>query len=488
MPHQQGQQNGKRFFAPTVSDKDRILLQTKYEKVYLGRHREAFKPDVPSDAMYISEPFGRTITNTSADLLFGEPVGIVPDSDDEAGKTFLDEFKDVNPFIQRMLWEASVTQSFSGSSIIEMTFEEGDDTPKPLFHDPRHWFPTVDAMGNVISHTLCFVINVGEAEFVWKRVHTKGFVENMLFPVGSDGFKSGSRLLIDPSNLGERIPMSTIGVDISDEPQPTGVEDDFLVHQVPNMSLPGTIHGMSDYTGLATLMSALNALTSFSYMVVEKHSDPLIEIPEQSVDEENEAELADAFNNGDARAIEVNAEEKGTTRYVTWDAKLDALFTSRTNTLMSLATYSEMAPGLIGLEDSNLPESGKALRMRFARTLRKIQRKQRHWEEAIMWILSTSQKMLGQEPSSYSIVFSDGLPEDELAFLENLLIEKDLGVKSNETIIREALAQQGFTEEMIEAEIIRINEATAVRRGAEVGVPDIFERSVEVSTDGTEAQ
>lgn len=483
MPHD-GSHPGKQYFTP-YSDEDRIKVQTEYEMIYLGNHRVAFNPIIPVDAMYIPEPFAKTITLTSADLLFGEPINIVHSAEDQEGKDFLESFNDANPLFQRNLWDASVTQSFTGESIVELVLEEGAVAPSPLFHDPRHWIPTIDEMGNITAHTLCFIVRQGNAEYLWKRIHTIGFIENQLFALQPSVSSKAQSRFVSEARIIRQVPMSTIGMDISEGPVATGV-DEFLVHQVKNMSLPSSVHGMSDYMGMRELMSALNSLTSSAFAVIEKHSDPIMEVPEETVDEQNEAEFAKAWNSGDAKAIEVNPEEKGTTRYITWDAKLEPLFELRRNVLRSLASSSEIAPGLIGLEDEPLPESGKALRLRFSRTLRKSQRKQLHWKEAIIWILKTSQLMMGTtDLSSYSVVFSDGLPEDEGSLVQMLSAEKELGIKSEETIIREGLSEQGYTQDMIESELERIATEKASRRGAEVGVPSLFERSVDVAEDGT---
>ena len=481
----------KRFFVPD-GEEARIKQQIKYEQVYDGHHQDAFEPSLPSDnSLYIQELIGRAISNTSADMVFGEEVSVsVADKNDEQSSEFLDLFQDQNETMAQMLWEAEALRSYMGGVVIELKKEEEDSTPRPVLHDPRHWHAVTDAMGRITAHVLSFIVYQDTKPYLLKRIHRKGTIETQLYTIDEKqgGLSSRHSPTVPEDMIGLRVPLNTIGLEVPDE-EPTGVPDDFLVTYVPNMHKPGQIQGISDYQGIMELMSELNSLSSFAHYILERHSDPIIETSSGVVDDRGIALSAEEVRTStvENKIVMVDPESKGVTRYVTWDSQLGPLFEKINQTIRSIASYTDMSPGLLGFEEeSNFPESGKALRIRFGRTIRRTQRSQRVWERAIKWVLETSQKIMGLEPTNFIVKFSDGIKGDELEVLERLLMERDLNAKSTETIRTEILAQQGYSAEDIEEEEKRIKDEQATRVGAESRISDLFTRDTEIATDGTE--
>lgn len=454
-----------RFYIPEGQDV-RINGYTKYEQIFCGHHKEAFNPTVPKGSMYISEGFGQLISFTSADLLFGEGNIVIAPIDKES--VFLDEFMKEHRDFNTTLFEASLTNSYMGDVIIEMYTKEGK--PGYLFHDPRHWTVQLDMNNEIESHTLSFLVKNGDKLYIRQRIHYVGYIENKLFLVEENVFKKD--MGITNKQL-KQMPFSEIGLDEVPDRQ-DGLQGKFLVHHVPNMRMLNAIYGMSDYMGKEQLMNALNMLTSFATFILEKHADPAMEVPDGTLDPDSNVYIREQ------KVFQTNSETKGVPRYITWDGQLQSLFEQRKHVIDMLAMYSEIAPGLLGRSDSGMiPESGRALKIKYARTLQKIARKQRYWKEGILYILQTSQELLGEKPEEFLIEFSDGLPEEAIDDLEQKIAERDLGVTSNETLIEEVGRDKGWGQERIEEEKERLLKEKPTAQGMTTApAPTLFERKV----------
>lgn len=449
----------------------------QYEQIFLGEHEAAFRPTIPENGMYIQEQFGQLISYTSGDLLFGEPVQITGEQagDDE----YFQAWQDDNPDFHTNLFEASLTCSYAGDVLIEM-FQDDEGAPHYRFIDARRWMPEMDDEGNVIAHKISFVVPRGERTYLYQRVHRMGLIEHVLYVIVENDKKeqkeTGELFSLQKVNIGLLYP----GLEPEEQ---TEVFDDFLVYHVPNMRLVNRLYGLSDYLGKESLMNSLNMLTSYANHILERHTDPIVEVPEGVRDQMQGQHVSDM------RLVEVSEELKGTTRYVTWDGHLESLFKQREHVMSMLAAYAEIAPGLLNLkkDQTSVPEAARALRIKYARTLQKIARKRRYWEAAIKYVLTTSQKLQGVDPTQWSVLFADGLPEDYGEYLQDKMLERSLNVQSNESMIREVLQRKGLSNDQIEAEIEQINKERA-RFNTAPQTASPFKRNVEIDGTGEPAE
>lgn len=439
------------FYVPKGDEatKARVERYTKYEQVFVGDHMAAFNPTIPKGAMYINEMFGSLISKTSADLLFGEPPTITADSDSD--KDFIDSVYEWNSTIETRMSEAALSCSYFGDILIELSSNE-DGELKIEFVDPRYWMVKKNLNNDVTEHILSFSFLYEKKRYVRQKIHRKGTIEHKLFEVKND-----TKVLKKKDDIVEELqPVTFASVDpemayLDANPiEETGV-DEFLIFHIPNFKILSSEYGMSDYAGLDSLMNALNMLTSFATMILEKHADPAIEVPVGTLDEDGEVYIAEQ------KTFQTNAETKGIPRYVTWDGQLTALFEQRTHVMQMLALYSEISLGLLGFsENGQIPESGRALRLKYARTLMKIARKQRYWDEGLRFIFSVGSQLLGKEKVDVNIEWDDGLPVDYTEELEQAQLEKTVGVKSNETVVREVLSKLGWDNDMIDKEVEKL--------------------------------
>ena len=162
----------------------------------------------------------------------------------------------------------------------------------------------------------------------------------------------------------------------------------------------------------------------------------------------------------DLEALEVDPEQVGDLpKYLTWDAQLTACFEEIDRLLDYLMLVTETAPAAMGLtsKDGGQAESGKALRFRLMRTLGKINRKKRFFDEALKKSLFAAQALRyefggGPAPEAVSIEWKDGLPDDPSETAEVLNSRKNMGTMS----LRRALTIDGLRGEALEEEISEI--------------------------------
>jgi hypothetical protein len=124
-----------------------------------------------------------------------------------------------------------------------------------------------------------------------------------------------------------------------------------------------------------------------------------------------------------------------------------------------LMLVTETAPAAIGLtsKDGGQAESGKALRFRLMRTLGKVNRKQRFFDQALRNVLYAAQVLDathggGPAPQEVSIEWRDGLPDDPSETAEVLNSRKNMGTMS----LRRALTVDGLRGQALEDEIAEI--------------------------------
>lgn len=466
------------FYVPK-SEADRIHRYTKYEDIFLGNHKQAFNPKINfndgDDNLYITELVGQLISFTSADYLFGESITITCETKDD--KFLEDDFYAANKTFETNLYEAGLSNSYFGDIVIELKVTDGK--PIVMFHDPRLYMCVMDENNEPKQKILSFVIRKGEATYIYRRIHEVGTVTNKLYQISTSvDLKRTQYVASKDDNELKAVPLDRVYPGLVDV-EITGV-DEFLIRSVPNMRTMNSVYGMSDYIGKEPLMSSLNALTSFAHLIIEKNADPGMEVPEGTFNAE-----ANVYNE-DLKVFQTTAETKGIPRYISPDlSSLQQLFTQRDHVIEMISLYSEISLSLLGKEGNGgaIPDNYRAMKLRFYRTLQKMNRKKRYWEPALEWILTTSRKLVGQDEVNYTFAWSDGLPDDEQTELESMQLRKTIGIASNETLLEEWGKEYGWSEDRIKDEKARLLSQNPQNPTTE-GASNLFSQTNKV--DGTQ--
>jgi hypothetical protein len=406
-----------------------------YEELYKGDHYSAFSiksEDFTKDyakLRYIVANFAGLISKVIADMLFGEPVTI----QDTENQDWLDALTHENN-LDELFYEHALANSYFGDNLFKIRVE--DNILKIEEAPPSIYIPELNP-GNVAAPP--------------QRI-------NLAIPSIIDGDKYYIIETHEPPTITTRIVKiddkgEVLDIDINKYNELTGtklqeVQDTkisrFLVIHVPNPKPRGHF-GQSDYLDLKTLFFALNNRMTKIDNILDKHSDPILAVPEGVLDEEGQPHKQ-AFN-----LFEV-PENGDKPEYVVWNANLDIAFTQIDKLVEMLFMFSETSPDSMGLGKSGIAESGRALKMRLIRTIAKRNRKKLYYDRAIKELIYTAQllakanpgvvpskdiKTQLKEPTIPRIIWQDGIANDEVERTDIALKRVDAGVKSKKQAIIE---------------------------------------------------
>jgi hypothetical protein len=198
-----------------------------------------------------------------------------------------------------------------------------------------------------------------------------------------------------------------------------GVEGEFLLVHVPNFRTSRDYFGQSEYKGVEPLFAAVNDRVTQVDGVLARHSDPILELPFNTWAGLTEGGKQDF----DPHALKVIAkDDQGAgAAYLTWDGKLDDNMAFIDQLFAQIGVVSETAPQLLGRSEWGGDLSGKALKILLLRTLAKVSRRRRYYDQAIPKLLELAQRIEGvDDPVKVKIEWPDGLPADVLEQIEEV--------------------------------------------------------------------
>ena len=437
---------------PPRGHQDRIAAYERFEKLFLGRHKELWnlQPGKYQLRRYIVANFAGLISRLSADLLFGEHPDFLAPQDDEEGQGALDDLVTRNG-LQLMCYESALANSFRGDAVLKVRWGKRTPTaeaPESIIEEvpASIFFPEVDEddVRRVLRVTLAWPkrdpTNPG---LLYLRIeeHEPGIIRHRLMRF------SGGRAT-------EQVPLATLeAYQGLPEEEETGL-DHIPIFHIPNFRYGSRFWGISDYEGLESLFEATNNRLSQIDVVLDKHVAPKIILPPGFIDEEGKVRF------DRMEAIEI---DPGTSppSYMTWEGQLAAAYQQVDRLLDLMFITSETAPSAFGLDKFGIAESGRALRLRLLRTLAKINRKRLYYDAALKAALLTAQMLdvsLGSgkyEPAEPTIQWADGLPEDMVEMVEIESQRLAAGNTSMESSVRRLDGPDA-----VEAEMARIAEET----------------------------
>lgn len=424
---------------PYPEHEERLKNYRHYDLLFEGKHFDAFAIKIQSQLYqqqyarlkYVAVNFAGLISKVSADMLFGEQIKI------EASNPKMQKWLNNLLFDNKMhtqLYESAMVNSRLGDDILKIRSapRHSSQTESTVIIEevrPDIYYPHF-AAGNWRAdpeyQDLAFKVMIGNDAYLRVERHYPGLIENKLYKL-----EDGGKLMPVPEGIKKYDPSL-------EDSQETGISRSLIVH-VPNWRA-GSFWGISDYADIETLMYALNNRLTKNENVLDKHTDPILALPEGVLNEKGEV---------DKRALEIYTipeNEVGGApmkpEYITWNASLDNAFKQIEKLVEFLYMTSETSPGVFGLDKSGQAESGRALKLRLMRTISKINRKKVFYDQAIKEALLVAQelaqvhgyKVMGEllpgKPEIPSIVWSDGLPIDDLEQVELETKKIDAGIQS----------------------------------------------------------
>lgn len=432
---------------PYKDEINRLQDYDYYERLFLGKHFEAFRVRIDSEIWtreygkmrYIVANFAGLVSKIVADLLFIEPPKInVPDGDQD----YIDDLVLENK-LRVQNYESAIQNSYFGDQLYKLRVgkRHENDTDSAVIIEqvtPRIYFPRIDpnnVKGTPLSQELAWIVKLADKKYLRKEIHTPGFIRNEVWIVEGD------------DNSGYEIKgaadLTVLGIPGLQEEEATGIERSCLIH-IPNWR-PGNRHyGLSDYQDLESIFFAINNRITKVDNILDKHSDPILAIPEGILDKDGKVKRSKL---GLVERPE-GADQSTDPKYITWDANLDSAFKQIDKLVEFLYMMSETSPDVLGM-GSGQEQSGRALKLKLLRTIAKTQRKQLYYTDGLQEVIFVAQllakehgikssdgKVLQGDPTRPDIVWSDGIPKDMTEAITNEVAAVDAGLTSKSDAIQ----------------------------------------------------
>lgn len=418
---------------PYEDSKGRLAKYELYEKLLAGNHFSAFAGEVGKEITdryknlrYITANFAGLISKVIADLLFGEEIQI------KAGKNtdFLDALY-LDSKLRVQIYESALFNSARGDAIFRLRVEDNNiivEDINPSMYFPRGTSNNFRAKPRV--EELAWKNTIGDTTYLISEIQEKGILTTNIHILEKDGQIGGTIDIPAYNNLAgtkyQAVVDSKIGKNL-------------LVH-VPNMRLKSDYFGTSDYADLLSLFYAINNRLSKTDNILDKHSDPILAVPEGVLDEE-----------GNVKREALSMIEMGTgdtkPEYIVWNASLDSAFKQVDKLVEMLFMASEVSPDVLGMGQGQ-SDSGRALKFKLIRTIAKRQRKALYYAQALKEVFILAQelaikngftvngvKIAEAKAIEPEIIFSDGIVNDPKETIENETMKVESGLTSKKRAI-----------------------------------------------------
>ena len=472
---------------PLEDHSDRLSQYQKNQRLFDGKHFEAFNLTINSPLYkeqygrlkYVMVNFAALVSKVSADMLFGEGIAIKADSKELT--KWLNDLAFENK-LGMQLYESALLNSALGDDVFKIRSAPryaGQTESTVIIEEisPTIYYPTFQGnnwRAEPEYQDIAFEIMLPGDKQKYVRVerHYYDHIENKIFLIEKDGV-----LREKPDKLA----VYNAAYGLSLEPtQETGIERSLVVHS-PNWRA-GRFWGISDYADLESLLYALNNRMTKNENVLDKHTDPILALPESLLDPKTgkvDRSKLDVFTVPDNEAGSSPAKPE----YITWNASLENSFKQIEKLVEFLYMASETSPNVFGFGNAGgAAESGRALKLKLIRTIAKINRKKVFYDQTIKEVLYTAQllakkhgyKVAGNampgEPEIPEIVWRDGLPIDEMEQVELEAKRLDAGIQSK----KDALIRiDNLTDEEALQKIEQIRNETSVPVPSGITVPKI---------------
>lgn len=453
---------------PYEDAKPRLERYTFNDKLFEGAHFHAFQQKIRDPRYnqhyemlkYIVGNFAGLISKVCADMLFSEAPNFRVQ--DKSTQEWLDAFLFQN-HLHVQNYESALANSRHGDAIYKLRvgkLNPGDEQMTVIAEDitPAIYFPTLNK-GNMradpAEKELAWVVDIAGKKYLRKEIHTPGKIVNQLFLLEKEVIKQEVSLdLLNEEGL-------TPEVD-------TKIKKSLIVH-VPNWRDGSRYFGYDDYGDLVSQFYALNNRMTKTENILDKHSDPILALPEGVLDEKGEVKK-EAFH-----MFEIPSDPGGGSpakpEYIVWNASLDSSFKQVDKIIEMLYMFSETSPDAFGMNKNGQAESGRALKLRLMRTIAKVARKRLYYDMALKEVLHTAQLLAqahnigvyNQKKDSYDIKvktaeipeieWQDGLPIDSREAVE----EEQIRLESGNTTVTDSIMR-----------LDRVDEDTAIKKVAAI--------------------
>lgn len=416
----------------------RMLFDGRHRELFLDERRTQFNfrqvrtNDGAVKVLYVTTNILKLVAMKAADLLFGETPLI--NSDDQemdlaiagiAGRSGL----------HQVLYQAAVDASVEGDAYLESILYDGDVYIQQV---PGEEMSPVGALlpdGQYAAYVRRTIEQVGQGEqthtLLLEATYKAGSIERKCFDVTA-GTKLALPLKAWPA-FAQKTPADL---------EQTGIEWNTITW-VPNLMVRR--RAVSDFDGVVELQDTLNAKASQLAVVILKHSQPKLLVPEQQADPNGNLPDAEVLFKRDNETAE----------YLTWDAQLDAAMKDRQFVLQLLLVQTETSPVLLGLKEGAAPDAYRKVKLEAFNSLTKAARRAVYWAEGVRTAITTALMLnatLGgghYVDSEISVQLRDGIPSDALDEASRLATLKTSDIVDDQWCLEQLLSDPTEVEEIL---------------------------------------
>ena len=428
---------------PSEDSVDRLRAYGFYEKLLQGNHYSAYMSDIGdkfsdrySFLRYMTCNFAGLLSKVMADVMFGEKAIIETKEKDKEAQAFIDALVYENK-LDTQLYESALMNSARGDAVLRVRVEKGQIKIEDI--NPAMYFPIsnsnfrVEPDEKVLAWKEDYKVEDKMETFLIKEIYTKSLITTQVYQMKSK----------DSTEVTKKVSIKRfqeISGQKIEEKVETGIEEIPLIH-IPNYRTANTYWGASDYQDLESLFFSLNNRMTKVDNILDKHSDPILAIPEGILDE-----------NGNVKKealgmIEVRDGEK-VPQYIVWNANLDSAFKQIDQIVKMIFLFGEVSPDVLGIDTQRGGvESGRALKLRMVRTLAKKNRKALYYEQGIQKAVEVASMYAKAgnkagdvgykgEPIIPNVIFADGIVDDKVEEITNEVMKVESGLTSKKRAIK----------------------------------------------------
>jgi len=344
--------------------------------------------------------------------------------------------------------EAARTFSSLGDGVLYVYNDNG--LPGINAVNPEFWYKVV--YSNNINNTKCHVLAQPIYEENFDNVATEDKIIALRVMEHYRGYYIERYYSYNGSTIGQPIEyVNDTGetIPVEGKRYATGIRG-FAVIDFNNSKAVDEVYGSSDYEIFNEALELKEKKISQLDCVTDKHIDPIVQVPYSTIEENEETGKAEFNGLGNWIAVREGEEIK----YISWDAKTDAVLSLVNKLDDEIAVLSEMGKAFLFGEYANV--SGEALKTMIKSALDKAARQIDTIEPAIKKALCAMLDIVGVSvtPSDITIGWQDGITETDLTIAQTAKTKIEAGIISRKRAI---MKYEGLTAEEAERDLDIIN-------------------------------
>ncbi len=450
---------------PPPTEQERLTRYGKNLHLFRGNHWRVYnmaqrilRPELKA-AEYFVLNYPKRLSRLWAQLLVGEPPRIR--AEPETVDAYLEDAANRTKLLHHIR-TSRIDVSRYGDAVLKLTLRDGQARLQVV--PPSYWFPIVaaDDVTNVERHVLAWVQTMQRGRDTMRilrlEMHEAGRITHGAHALQEQRHGDVTTLVIRGAIPLDLVTPGTAPTESTGVPWP-------LVWRIPNLSTSDSPYGYDDYNDIDTILMQMEARLSQMSTVLDKHAAPGMHGPLSALERNPETGSWDFKRE---RYLARETADDPIPGYLTWDGNLADSLAMFNSLQAELYHASDTNAAIFGNIPTGQIPSGAALRRLFMAPLAKTAEVRMVYDEVLPEILQSIAML--ESPTGVraglvrpSIVWRDGLPEDEPELVTTIDTAIRAGIMSRREAVRRL--NPDWTPDEVDAEIARIETDLAMSEG-----------------------